>query len=127
MIEALVDISFPHIDYKLFISSSLMWLCNCSWSVGSNMRPFPSWISFHFAVICFFLKVNCNQSFSHLVHPLLPPWLLLGVSGPLVYDNICHEMSDCVLPLPNTKTKKKMLIIVSHPWGKSGIGMKAFY
>ena len=49
---------------------------------------------------------NCNQSFTHLGLPLLPPWLLLGTSRPRLYGNICHEMSDCVL-VSNSKTQRK--------------------
>lgn len=108
---------FAHTDWKLCTSSSLLWLCKYCWRVGRDMGALPSWISFHIAVIFFPPSAhNCNQSFTHLVFPPQPPWLLLGMSRPLLYGNICHEMSDCVL-VSNVKTQKKMLIIAFCAWG----------
>lgn len=69
---------------------------------------------------------NCNQSFTHLVLPLLPPWLLLGMSRPLLCGNICHEMFDCLL-VWNAKTQRKCWLYFSVPWRKSKIGMKTFH
>ncbi len=116
---------FPHTDCKLCTSSSLLWLCKYCWSMGSDMGALPSSISFHVAVIFFPPSAhNCNQSFTHLVFPLQPPWLLLRMSRPLLYGNN-HEMIVCLYQTQRLKENADYSILSLG--AKSKIGMKTFH